>query len=154
MTKCADIDGLLKKLESQALDVPDRRQSGYAYTKRSLELMKDGHLGTVTFDAQGNITGAASYYLKDKEMWVETLGSIGDWDGKTTPGMGLLYDIFKEAQYMDKVRLHSLPGKPALFYERFEFKGTTTDALDMTAVPSDFTKFMKWYEDATGISDD
>jgi len=152
MKKCADVDALLKKLQSQVDEVPLSRKSGYAYTKRSLELMKDGHTGTVVYDKAGKITGAAAYYIKDKELWVETLGSIGDFDGKTTPGMGLLYNIFKEGQNFDSIRLHSLPGKSAAFYDKFEFKSLNPkDALDMTAKQEDYIRFMQWYEDTANI---
>ena len=144
--KCANIPLLLKKLVDNVDNVPLRRKDGYAYTKRSLELMQDGHTGTVIFDKAGNIAGAAAYYEKNGKIWVETLGSIGDFEGTISPGGSILYDVFKEANGKD-IRLHSLPGKPAAFYEKFEFKGTNTDALNMTAKSDKYVRFMEWYED-------
>jgi len=149
--KCANIPLLLKKLVDNVDNIPLRRKDGYAYTKRSLELMQDGHTGTVIFDKAGDIAGAAAYYERNGKIIVETLGSIGDFDGKTSPGASLLYDIFKEANGKD-IKLRSLPGKTANFYTNFEFKGTATDALNMTAKSDSYIKVMKWYEDATGIS--
>jgi hypothetical protein len=150
--KCADVEGMLVKLKSQIDNVPQRKMAGYAYTKRSLELMSEGHTGSVMYNKAGDIVGAASYYIEGESLWVETFGSIGTWDGATTPGMGLMYDVFKEAQHLKNVRLHSLPGHPVDFYKSFFFKGTAKDALDMTADSSIFTKYMKWYEDNAGIT--
>ena len=151
MKKCANIPLLLKKLVDNVDDVPFRKKDGYAYTKRSMELMQDGHTGSVVFDSAGNIAGAASYYEKGGKLWVETLGSIGPREKRTTPGMSLLYDTFKQADGKD-VRLHSLPGRAAEFYQDFEFKPlNVADELDLTAKSEDYVRFMKWYEDENGI---
>jgi hypothetical protein len=140
---------LLEKLDSQP--VPIHKAGNYRYVKRSLELIEEGYKGTVVFGADGAIAGAAAYSDFQGGIFVETLGSIGKFDGKVTPGMSVMYDIFKVASKTrtGKVALYATP-EGIRFYQSIGFVESPDNGRLLYMTKEMYSKWMKWYTVTTG----
>jgi hypothetical protein len=140
---------LLAKLVKQG--IRPGKETAYNYVKRSLELMAEGWKGSVIFDENGDIAAAAAYELFKGKVRIETLGSIGKFDGKVTPGMSVLADVMNQAQYIGNgdIILYSTPNAID-FYFQYEFKQEGPDGRRLKAKKEDYINFLEWFFSKTG----
>ncbi len=142
------VSTLLSLLKTQT--IPEGKKTAYAYVKRSLERAEDGYKTAIIFDTEGKIASAASYISIKGSIFIETLGSIGKFNGKFTPGQAAIYDIMKQAQLTATKSVTAYASADSIaFYEKCGFVSSPKDGRLLIANEMACKRFIKMFEALT-----